>query len=385
MNRLSVAVLLTALSSMVTAGAAQAAPWTRSFVVEWLEPAFYHGGAPGDQTGPGTDCPAGTTVRPTWDKMLTTKWRTHADAMFYMDPENRPLLQRMIRFRGPNYENVWEEPWKAPDMKMPTVSGKIAYGFNLDDSEKTGGFSTPDGVAGIDNGYYKVGGCWASYRGHPRQSQRGIGTNNYMRDGLWTTTIVISGNQDPMNDPDATFAFYEGQEKVTKDATAGLAADATFNIKPNLRTQSIFKVKIKDGVVETQGPSEFRMRDEGWNRGQPDQLRLVHGKLRFETKPDGTIEGIFGGYRDWKVLYRKQAVNGRDTEMNQAIDLPSFYYSLERHADYAPDPKTGKNTMISTAYRMRAVPAFVMTPDGTEVVEVPRPFDGAPPTRLAGQ
>jgi len=374
------------VAAIALPAAANAAAWSRQYVVEWLEPAFYHGGEPGVQTGPGTDCPGGTWARPVWDKVLTTKWRTHEEAKFYLDPENRPLLQRNMRFRGPNYENVWEEPWKAPDYHMPVVSGDIAYGFDLDGKATTGGFHTKDGaVKGVDNGYYKVAGCWASYRGHPRSSQRGIGTNNYMRDGLWTTTIVISGNQDPMNDSDATFAFYEGQETVTKDALAGLATDATFNIKPTLRTQSIFKVKIKDGVVETVAPSEFRMRDEGWNRSQPDQLRLVQGKLRFEMRADGTIDGLFGGYRDWKILYRKQAVNGRDTEMIQALDLPSFYYSLERHADWAPDPKTGKNTMISTAYRMRAVPAFVMTPDGTEVVEVPRPFDGSPPTRLAGQ
>jgi len=385
MKRLRSAVLLTALTALAGATAAQAAPWNRSFVVEWLEPAFYHGGQPGDQTGPGTDCPEGTTVRPGWDKVLKTPWRNPEDVAFYLDPENRPILQRMIRYRGPNYENVWEEPWKAPDLKMPTVTGSIAYGFNLDGNEKTGGFTGKDGVKGIDNGYYKVGGCWASYRGHPRQSQRGIGTNNYMRDGLWTTVIVLSGDQDPMNDDDVTFAFYEAQETVTKDALAGIATDATYNIKPNPRTQSIFKARIKDGVLETQGPAEFKMRDEGWNRSQPDQLRLVQGRLRFETKPDGSMEGIFGGYRDWRILYRKQAVNGRDTEMNQAIDLPSFYYSLERNADYAPDPKTGKNTMISTAYRMRAVPAFVMTPDGSQLVEVPRPFDQTPPTRLAGQ
>jgi len=370
---------------MLFSSAAQAAPWTKQFVLEWLEPAFYHGGTPGDQTGPGTDCPAGTMVRPGWDTMLKTPWRAAKDVPFYLDPENRPILQRMIRFRGPDYENVWEEPWKAPDMKMTTVTGKIAYGFDLDGKESTGGFHSKDGsVKGIDNGYYLVGGCWASYRGHPRQSQRGFGNNNHLRSGLWTTVMVVSGNQDPMNDDDVTFAFYEAQETVTKDNQAGVTPDATFNIKPNARTQSIFKAKIKDGVLETAGPAEFRMRDEGWNRSQPDQLRLVAGKARLEFRPDGSLAGLIGGYRDWGVLYRKQAVNGRDTEMNQAIDLPSFYYSLKRHADYAPD-KTGQNTMISTAYSIRAVPAFVMTPDGAELVEVPRPFDASPPTGLAAR
>jgi len=377
--------LLGAALVLIAPVAASAEPWSRQYVVEWLEPAFYHGGTPGNQTGPGTDCPEGTWTRPAWDKVLTTNWRSHEEAKFYLDPENRPLTQRMIRFRGPNYENVWEEPWKAPDLGMPTVSGNIAEGFNLDDNDKTGGFTGKDGVKGVDNGYYKVGGCWASYRGHPFQSQRGIGTNNYMRDGLWTTVVVIAGNQDPMNDDDATFAFYQAQETISKNALSGISPDDTFTVKPTARTQSIFKVKIKDGLIETQAPAEIRLRDEGWNRIQPDQLRLVQGRLRLQMKEDGSLDGMFGGYRDWKVLYRKQAVNGRDTEMIQALDLPSFYHSLARHADHAPDPKTGKNTMISTAYRLRAVPAFVMTPDGTQLVEVPRPFEDPAATKLAGQ
>jgi len=374
-----------AMAAFLPVATASAEPWSRHYVVEWLEPDFYHGGKPGDQIGPGTDCPEGTNLAQDWAEVLKTKWRPNSNIAQYLDPENRPALRQVIRFRGPNYENVWEEPWKAPDRGMQTVTGDIANGFNLDGDEATGGFRSQDGaLKGIDNGYYKVGGCWVSYRGHPQQAQRSVQTNRSMRDGLFTSVVVISGNQSPMNDDDATFAFYQAQETVFKDALSGVARDDTFTIKPTARTQSIFKVKIRDGLIETQGPSEIRLRDEAWNRSQPDQLHLVKGQVRLQMLPDGALDGSIGGYRDWKVIYRKQAVNGRATEMLQGMDLPSFYYSLQRHADFAPDPETGKNTMISTAYRIRAVPAFVMTPDGAELVEVPRPFDGSPPTTLAG-
>jgi len=41
-------------------------------------------------------------------------------------------------------------------------------------------------------------------------------------------------------------------------------------------------------------------------------------------------------------------------------DAPGIYHSLKRHADGNPDPETGEFTSISAAYRIDAVPAFVV-------------------------
>jgi hypothetical protein len=377
-------VLLTAATTLGMASQAHAGPWSRAYVVDWMEPAFYHGGDKMDNAGSGTDCPDGTTKPVGWQKVFKTPWRTEKDVSYYIDPERRPELQRALRFRGPNYEDVWSQPWLAPDFGMPEVVGKTAYGFNLDDNESTGGFTTPDGaVKGVDNGYYKVGGCWVSYRGQPRTSQRGIGINGYMRDGLYTIVIVVSGKEDPTNDSDATLAFYESQDRIVKDSLGKVARDATFTIKPETKTQSLIPVTVRNGVIETKVSSEIRLRDEAWNSRTPSQLQLTKGKLRLEMTEDGGLEGHFGGYRDWKRLYQNQAINARDGETNQGIDMPSFYYSLKRNADADPDPATGQNRRISVAYSLRAVPSFVMTPDGTRVVTAPEVFDGKAPTQLA--
>ena len=366
---------------------AQAAAWSRAYVVDWLEPAFYHGGDKTDNPSPGTDCPEGTTKPVGWRKVFATPWRTKEDVEYYIDPERRPELQRALRFRGPNYEDVWAQPWLAPDFGMPEVVGTQSYGFNLDGREDTGGFTSVDGKEkGIDNAYYRVGGCWVSYRGQPYTSQRGVGINGYMRDGLYTIVIVLSGNGDPMNDDDATFAFYESQDRIVKDALGKVATDATFTIKPVLRTQSLIKVRIRDGVIETKGPSEIRLRDEAWNSRTPDQLQMTGGRMNIRMTETGGLEGYIGGYRDWKRLYQNQAINARDGETNQGIDMPSFYYSLKRNADADPDPATGENRRISVAYRIRAVPSFVMSPDGKRVVTAPEVFDrDGGQTRMAAQ
>jgi hypothetical protein len=217
-------VLAAVASAALLPQAAHAGAWSRAYVVDWLEPAFYHGGDKVDNAGPGTDCPNGTTPLVGWRKVFATPWRTKQDVEFYIDPEKRPDLQRALRFRGPNYEDVWAQPWLAPDYGMPEVKGSVAHGFDLDGKDETGGFTSFDGKEkGVDNGYYRVGGCWVSYRGQPRTSQRGIGINGYMRDGLYTIVVVISGDQDPMNDDNATFAFYESQDRIVKDALGKVA------------------------------------------------------------------------------------------------------------------------------------------------------------------
>jgi hypothetical protein len=365
-------------------GQAQAETWTRSFVVDWLEPAFFHDGPENDNIAAGSDCPAGTANRPSWEKALKTPWRSEKDIAYYMDAEHASELKRIIRFRGPNYEDVWAHPTLAPDIGgLPPVSGNIGYGFNLDGKVKATDFTTPDGAKGIDNNYYRAAGCWVSYRGAAYHSQRGLGINGYMRDGLYTIVVVVSGEKDPMNDDNATLAFYQSKDKIVKDANGQVARDVSYAIKPTTRTSSIVKVKVVNGVIETSMPQEIRLRDEAWNSAIPDQLKLDQGQLRLNIKADGGFEGYLGGYRPWKLMYKRQAIPARDTETLQGIDMPSFYYQLERFADADPDPATGKNREISTAYRIRAVPAYVLTPDYSKVVEIPQVFGEESPLKLA--
>lgn len=374
-----------ALSAFALApGMAHAAPWSKAFVVDWLEPAFLHDGPAHDTVAPGKDCPAGTATNPGWKVELVTKWRDPKEIQYYSDAENRPEGIRAMRFRGPNYEDVWAHPELAPDLHaLPAVSWNTGLGFNLDGKVKDTDFTSPDGLAGIDNNYYRAAGCWVSYRGPAYESQRGLGINGYMRDGLYTIVLVLSGNGDPMNDPDATLGIYQSKDKIVKDNQGHVAHDASYSIMPTTRTSSLLKVKVVNGVIETAMPQEIRIRQEAWNSAIPDQLQMTKGQLRLKMKDDGGFEGLIGGYVSWKHLYKQQAVPARDTETNQGIDMPTYYYQLQRYADADPDPKTGQNQRISTAFRLRAVPAFVLTPDYSKIVTIAQAFDEAAPRRLA--
>src|SRR6201995_4702244 len=142
--RLGALVALGALA--LTSAEANAAPWSRSFVVDWLEPAFFHGGPENDNIAPGSDCPAGTAISPGWQKVFATKWRDPKEIPYYLDAEAHSDLQRVLRWRGPNYEDVWAHPELAPDLGgLPPVSGNISWGFNLDGKVKDTDFTSPNG------------------------------------------------------------------------------------------------------------------------------------------------------------------------------------------------------------------------------------------------
>src|SRR5262245_6875655 len=144
-----------------------ASTWTRSFAVEWYEAAFYYGAKEG-VADPGSDCPAGTNPENDWRQLLKTSYRTDADIDKILDPEN-PQRARMGGIRGPNKENVYEQPWVVPDPQMVGVSGELAYGFDLDANAKTG-FRGVAGERGLDNQYYRAAGCWMAWRGPARSA-----------------------------------------------------------------------------------------------------------------------------------------------------------------------------------------------------------------------
>ena len=59
------------------------------------------------------------------------------------------------------------------------------------------------------------------------------------------------------------------------------------------------------------------------------------------------------------------------SETSVSHDVPGIWYALKRMADAYPDPKTGENTAISTAYRIDAVPAFIVHDEKTAANQSP--------------
>jgi hypothetical protein len=358
-----------AIGALVAPVLAQAAGWHRAFVVEWYEPAFYYGAKEGD-SAPGTDCPAGSNPEMDWRKELKTSWRTDAEVNAILNPEN-PQRPQYGGIRGPNKENVYEKPWSVPDPGIVGVTGKLAYGFNLDGKTKTG-FTGQKGEKGIDNEYYRAIGCLVAWRGPPRGGHHAKYVMDGMRDGSFTVLMIMSGKgADWRNDNDVSLGFYVSKDKMVKDANGNIAHDYTFRINPDPRYTSVINARTVNGVVENKGPVEITTRSV-------DRLPLIlkNGQARFEFKPDGRIAGFIGGYRSIDDYYKEWQAGGAIFELTMHINIPAYWYALHKSADAFPDPRTGKNTAISTAYSFEAVPAVVITPNADAVASVAKIYDG---------
>ena len=368
-----------AMTAALFAGGPAHAQWTKTYVIDWYEPAMYFGGK--DILAPGTDCPQGTNPEFDWVQVLIRSGYTEADAKWLRNPENpsrSPVHgQNQMAFRGRNRENVYLHPETYPDPGLTGVTGDVTEGFDLDANAKTG-FSSPTGERGVDNNFYRTLGCTKSYRGPPKLSSNALGANDSMRNGGWTVAIVVHGEgSDPLNDPNVTVGFYMSGDKLVKDGNGEVARDYTFGIKPS-KLEGLMKARSRDGVIESSDATpEIWMRDPGSTR----DLQLLRARLKLQMKSDGTLAGYVGGYRPWMPVYTA-LVNARGpvVEILGWIEIPSVYYALKRNADYSPTGAGGEKTHISYAMRVNAIPAYVMTPDGTtQVASIASYKSGADP------
>jgi hypothetical protein len=364
----------------VLAPVAAMANWTKTYVVEWNEPAMYYGAKTG-VIDPGTDCPQGTNPEIDWIKVLMDAGYTRAEAEWLRNPANptrSPVHgQNQMAFRGKNRANVYVNPTSTPDPGLVGVSGTIGEGINLDGNEKTG-FTSPTGEKGIDNTFYKTLGCWKTYRGPQRLSSGALQFNDSMRNGGWTTVIVVAGKgADPMNDPDVTVGFYVSDDKMVKDGNGNIARDYTFSIKPHAKYEAIFPARSKNGLITSTRPTEGTLREPAYWR----DLELLKAQVKLEMKPDGSLSGYVGGYRAWEPVYRSWvSARGPVIEALTWVQLPGVYYALKRNADYSPTGPKGEKTHISYALRVDAIPAYVMTPDGTQQVAAVESYKSLAPS-----
>jgi len=361
----------------------QSVKWTKTYVVEWNEPAMYYGAKTG-VIDPGTDCPKGTNPEVDWIKVLVEAGYTLEEAKWLRNPANptrSPVHgQNQMAFRGKNRANVYVNPTSTPDPGLEGVSGTIGEGLNLDGDEKTG-FTSPTGERGIDNNFYKALGCWKTYRGPRRLSSGALQFNDSMRNGAWTTVIVVSGESaDPMNDDHVKVGFYVSNDKMVKDGLGAIAQDYTFRIAPHAKYEGILPARTSNGRIISTATADVMLRDPGYAR----DLELLRARVDLEMKPDGSLTGYVGGYRPWEAVY-KGWVNARGPVIEALtwVQLPSVYYALRRNADYSPTGSGGEKTHISFALRIDALPAFVMTPDSSKEVASVESYKAIAPKETA--
>jgi len=364
---------------------AEAAPWTRGYVVGNYDPAWLYGGKPGftreGQLEPGADCPRGST-EPGADLdyhalFSATPWRNAKEVENIVNPPGYDTVNNYL-----GHKHLWQEheltyrgyakninsymnPWTAEDPGQPQVTGKIALGFDLDSNANTGGFSGVNGEKGVDNSLYRAWGCIQAFRGRDFTAALTQRANDKMLEGLYSVVIRLSGNKSPDNDDDVTMEIGYSPDKILKDSD-GVGSGYSYRL-PKTEMYSKMKATIRNGVVESAQVAEIHMPNVAWNIGNFRDADFKDGKIRLEIDKAGNLYGIVGGYRDWRDLYFEnvEAQGGATSETVYHQNSLGMYYAIKRNADNRPDPKTGQNMFISTAYRFVGRPAFVLDTDKT--------------------
>jgi hypothetical protein len=257
--------------------------------------------------------------------------------------------------------NIYANPWAAPDPQLMTVKGTAAYGFNLDGKTAKGDFIDPETKeGGVDNQMFRAVGCINNFAVNPpNQPIYPFAQWDLTRDSAPAWLIQINGIDDLKNDDDVTVVLDKSVDVIQRDANGNAVADMTMRVDPNSRSRTVVHAKIKDGMLIT---DKFNMKFEADPMLMP-MFDFKDAKLRFKIKEDGGLEGVLGGYHAWWPIYWSYAQGGWIVEHSAGINIQGVYYALKKMADADPDPKTGENRAISTAWRITAVPSILVSPD----------------------
>ena len=345
-------------ASLMAAAGAQAE--TRGYVVSSFFPAFYS--QDGDCEG-GLNLNAGDQfdiglVAAGYDEQQVAEWARKSEdkgavANNYSDDRTRAIRDRAI-INGKRV-SAWVNPAAAPDPNLNLVTGKFALGFNLDGKRNTSSFDNPvTGETGVDNQLFRALGCFTSFRG--TESER-PGAWSYMWDIVsaampaWLMSITAD---DLSKDGPAKVSFYRAREHFERDANSKVLPDLTFRIDPDHRSHVTFDAQIKDHVLTITDHGDLHA---VWGEQVLlTNLTIKNTHLRITFKDDNSISAVIGGYQP-----RTEALSdGFFPAM--AADWLGLYYNIRKAADSNPDPKTGINQDISVAYRIDAVPAFLVEP-----------------------
>jgi hypothetical protein len=371
---LSVLLLLLAIP-------AYAAPWVRSFVVTSYEPAFRYGGPAGTTDAPGSDCPNGTVPDNDYPRLLQTGWRSAAGIAALTKPatpsiEPYRLIAPALHYRGfASGIDTYINPFAAPDPGLPAVMGTLAEGFDLDGNPRTGGFIASDGTRGIDNGFYRALGCLMAFRGPPGQGALNTRANARMQAGLFTMLIRLTGTASPLRDDAVTVEVGSSPDPLERNNADTPLGDYSYRLARGAQYTKL-SGRIKDGVLTTAPVADLQAPDFAWSESNRGAAHFLRGRLALRIAADGSATGLIGGYRDWRELYAGMAFNvaieGPFLEIPYHENLIALYYALARNADAMPGPR-GRNSAISTAYHLTALPAFAVDSPGSMAMSHPQP------------
>jgi hypothetical protein len=301
--------------------------------------------------------------------------------------EEEAARRFMASISGPNGQTPCSNPEALkpdPNFRTVKVPAAKAYGIDIDgvDSRATGKQAPGtcphndlvgmNGERGIDNQFFRAVGCSNSFQSTGQSN----GYDTEMLTGAWGILITLSGVDDIRNDDDVEVGVFANGDPIELSPNREPLQNATYAIHQDKRFHAKAHGRIKDGVL-TSDPVDMRF----YKITNSIYLErpLVEARVKMTLSQDGILEGYLAGYTPVEAMYNLQYGfrDGKNAKGEPAdkrlITISSMgqagvlghtcngaYYALHELADGHPDPKTGKCTSISTQYRIKAIPAFVV-------------------------
>ena len=290
-------------------------------------------------------------------------------------PEVLSTQMRWLTFRGPNGEDICEQPTAIQDPPLTIIEGKYSYGIDLDgnsDGVATSKscahrtFNGMNGEPGVDNQMYRLLGCIQAWRssGHLE-----FNANSQRRtSGLGMILVEITGVDDIRNDDDVKVTFYRGNGSFNLDSKNNVLPFGTYDIdmeNGKARYGDTVAGRISNGVLTTQ-PADVHLPYYG-NYEYISQLirdmRLEMNITESESQSKGLVYGYYGVDQFYSYVRGLLA----NFPMRHKYSCPAIYVAAHELADGHPDPDTGKCTTLSSAFRFEAVRAFINHPTNIDV------------------
>jgi hypothetical protein len=293
-------------------------------------------------------------------------------------------IRGAITLDSPNLCRSPEQGRPDPNWRVVTGANVPAEGIDLDGQvSRANGRAAPgtcahddfrgmDGGRGVDNQFLRVVGCSTTFQS--TGSSNGFETE--MLTGSWGILMTLKGVDDIRNDPDVEIGIYANADPIELDASREALPNATYAIDRDPRFQARTRGRIVNGVLTSDPVTvRFHMFINNIRLERP----LEDARVQMTFTPDGGLDGYLAGYTPVEAMYnlqfgfrgevvgggqpapaRLQTVSSVGYAITQGFSCHGAYYALQQNADGHRDPNTGRCTAISTQYRVRAVPAFVV-------------------------
>jgi hypothetical protein len=309
---------------------------------------------------------------------MTRGYMTSAEA----DADRAAFARAMT---APNGQQLCQNPEAGqPDPRFKIVTGPNVpvWGIDLDGQNSTANgraapgtcahqdFRGMNGERGIDNQLFRVVGCSNNFQSTGQSNT----FNEGMLVGEWGILITLAGVDDVRNDNTVDVAIAASADPAQLSPNREPLPNATYAMDQDQRYRAATRGRIVNGVLTTE-PVDIRLHHV-INAMRFDRV-LNDGRLRLTLGADGTFEGYMSGYTPIDTIYDIQYGFRSGTDANGAPSRQRIgssagnarvqnhtcegaYYALLANADGDRDPATGRCSSISTQYRIRGIPAFVV-------------------------